>query len=95
MIEKKGVLDLTDCGKVSYALLKDCKIASPSVTEELNLQIKSVGEFKADRNKIIQSINDMLIHDMEKMKANLQYVPIVEEEALGKCPKCGKDVFKN
>lgn len=94
MIEKKGVLDLTDCGKVSYALLKDCKIASPSVTEELNLQIKSVGEFKADRNKIIQSINDMLIHDMEKMKANLQHVPIVEEEALGKCPKCGKDVFK-
>lgn len=70
MREKKGTLSLTDCGAVSYKLLVGCQIASPEATERLFNQMEAVGRFELDADDVVNSVTDMVVHDIEVMKKN-------------------------
>lgn len=70
MTEKKGVLDLTDNGIISYRLLDGCMIASPRITETLFNQMEEVGKFKLNADKVVEEITQITVHDMKKMREN-------------------------
>ena len=96
MREKKGTLSLTDCGAVSYKLLGGCQIASPEATERLFNQMEAVGRFELDANDVVNSVTDMVVHDIEVMKKNgekLGSLGPVGSKVVGKCPRCGAEVI--
>ena len=96
MREKKGTLSLTDCGAVSYKLLDGCQIASPEATEKLFNQMEAVGRFELDADGVVNSVTDMVIHDLEVMKRNggkLGSLGSAGFKVIGKCPRCGADVI--
>lgn len=68
MKERKGTLSLTDCGAVSYKLLDGCQIASPEATEKLFNQMEAVGRFELDADDVVNSVTDMVVHDLAVMK---------------------------
>ena len=97
MVEKKGTLGLTDCGAVSYKLLDGCRIASPEATEKLFSDMEAVGRFEIDPERVVNSVTDMVAHDLEVMKANGAKLGNLGgasgAKVIGKCPLCGDDVL--
>lgn len=96
MREKKGTLSLTDCGAVSYKLLNGCQIASPEATEKLFNQMEAVGRFELDADDVVNSVTDMVVHDLAVMKRNgekLGNLGSAGFKVIGKCPRCGADVI--
>ncbi len=96
MREKKGTLSLTDCGAVSYKLLDGCRIASPEATEKLFNQMEAVGRFELDADEVVNSVTDMVVHDLEVMKRNGEKLGSLGSagfKVIGKCPRCGADVI--
>lgn len=98
MKENKGALTLTDCGTVSYMLLGGCKIADAQITEDLFLAMKNVGEFKENPQKVLEGLDDLLLHDMVKMKENADKLESLKLSTsagpVGRCPVCGKPVME-
>ena len=98
MKENKGALTMTKCGEVSYALLANCQIASPEVTEKLFESMNEVGRFSRKPSDVINTVTDMVVHDMKAMQDNigaLDGMKLGDGNAIviGKCPKCGKDLY--
>ena len=98
MKENKGALTMTKCGEVSYALLSNCQIASPEVTEKLFESMNEVGRFSRKPSDVINTVTDMVVHDMKAMQDNigaLDGMKLGDGNAIviGKCPKCGKDLY--
>lgn len=98
MKENKGALTMTKCGEVSYALLANCQIASPEVTEKLFESMNEVGRFSRKPSDVINTVTDMVVHDMRAMQDNigaLDGMKLGDGNAIviGKCPKCGKDLY--
>lgn len=98
MKENKGALTMTKCGEVSYALLANCQIASPEVTEKLFESMNEVGRFSRKPSDVINTVTDMVVHDMRAMQDNigaLDGMKLGDGTAIviGKCPKCGKDLY--
>ena len=98
LVEKKGVLSLTRCGKVGYTLAKGTRIADPAVTKELHDRMESVGRFEEDPDKVLAGVAEMVAADAATMQANLGSLRPEELKApglkvCGKCPRCGKDVY--
>lgn len=96
MKETKGALTLTDCGNVSYTLLDGCQIASPEVTEHLFESMAKVGRFEQDPETVLATVTDMVVHDAKVMEGNgakLAALGLGGKKAVGKCPKCGADVY--
>ena len=98
MKENKGALTMTKCGEVSYALLANCQIASPEVTEKLFESMNEVGRFSRRSSDVINTVTDMVVHDMKAMQDNigaLDGMKLGDGNAIviGKCPKCGKDLY--
>lgn len=98
MKENKGALTMTKCGEVSYALLANCQIASPEVTEKLFESMNEVGRFSLKPSDVINTVTDMVVHDMKAMQDNigaLDGMKLGDGNAIviGKCPKCGKDLY--
>lgn len=101
MREQKGVLSLTNPGKVSHIILKDCMISSPNVTEKLHEAMEKVGKGELREDTVIASVTDVVNHDLERMQENAKHVPaglfgegrgaITKELA---CPKCGQPMRK-
>lgn len=103
--ERKGVLTLTDCGKVSFTLLDGCQIAEPKATADLNQAMKQVGKFELDGNSVIDTVTAMVVHDKDVMIRNgarLKELGIkgthgngsrTPATVIGKCPKCGADLL--
>lgn len=96
--ESKGVLSLTDCGKVSYLLLEGCQIADPKVTEELFCKMDKVGRFEENPIEVIGTVTDMVRNDMSVMVRNGGKVREsglggAEKVIVGKCPICGSEVI--
>ena len=97
--EKKGVLSLTDCGKVSFALLDGCRIADPAVTEELFNRMDSAGRFEEDPEAVLSDLAGLVEHDVKSMQGNayklesMSFVVSGGRVVCGKCPRCGKDVY--
>ena len=71
MKENKGALTMTKCGEVSYALLANCQIASPEVTEKLFESMNEVGRFSRKPSDVINTVTDMVVHDMKAMQDNI------------------------
>lgn len=98
MKENKGALTMMKCGEVSYALLANCQIASPEVTEKLFESMNEVGRFSRKPSDVINTVTDMVVHDMKAMQDNigaLDGMKLGDGNAIviGKCPKCGKDLY--
>lgn len=98
MKENKGALTMTKCGEVSYALLANCQIASPEVTEKLFESMNEVGRFSRKPSDVINTVTDMVVHDMRAMQDNigaLDGMKLSDGHAIviGKCPKCGRDLY--
>ena len=97
MNEKKGVLSLTDCGRVSHVLLANCNIASPDVTADLFRAMEEVGRFEQGSDDVLASVAPLVVSDMEQMKANAEKLKSLGvatgAESIGCCPVCGKDVL--
>lgn len=90
--------EMTKCGEVSYALLANCQIASPEVTEKLFESMNEVGRFSRKPSDVINTVTDMVVHDMKAMQDNigaLDGMKLGDGNAIviGKCPKCGKDLY--
>lgn len=96
MTEKKGVLALTDIGKISSILIKGTKIASPEVTEHLFAEMQRVGNFELKKEQVIDELDDLLISDKDIMEKNCKELPKMEDSdrILGVCPLCGEDVVE-
>jgi DNA topoisomerase-3 len=66
---KKGKLDLTECGRISYALLPDTHIADLNLTESLMDQMEQVKN-GADPDALLRQIRDLVADDAVVMKKN-------------------------
>lgn len=103
MLESKGVLKLSDCGRVSYTLLDGCQIADPAVTEQLFEAMDRVGRFELAQDAVLATCNDMVMHDASVMSANAPQVKALgiksqeggkgDKTPIGECPRCGKKVM--
>jgi DNA topoisomerase-3 len=96
MIEKKGVIDLSDLGRVSCELLRDTLIASPEATERLFEDMARVGRFELDEATLLAGARELVSHDLEVMIRNgdsLAELGVASDGEVGTCPVCGASVI--
>ncbi|KAA8435057.1 DNA topoisomerase [Weissella sagaensis] len=89
MQEKKGRLTLTETGNVSAVMVQNTWIASPKITKRLFEIMNEVGEFKISMPQALNSLTQVVAHDMPIMVENAQKL----ETILGK-PKVKKTTSK-
>ncbi|MBQ6480508.1 MAG: hypothetical protein IJI45_05275, partial [Anaerolineaceae bacterium] len=70
MNEKKGVLSLTENGKMSHCLLSGCSIASAEVTEKLFDAMQMIGRFEKRPQEMLYGIDQLIIGDKDVMLKN-------------------------
>lgn len=68
--EARGKLTLTETGNVSAVMVKGTWIASPKITKRLFEMMDEVGEFKMTMDKLLESVTQVVDHDMPIMVAN-------------------------
>lgn len=76
MTEKKGRLTLTETGNVSAIMVAGTWIASPKITKRLFEIMNEVGEFKVTMAKALDSVTQVVQHDMPIMVENAQQLVI-------------------
>lgn len=72
MTEKKGRLTLTETGNVSAIMVDGTWIASPKITKRLFEMMNEVGEFQLTMAKALDSVSQVIQHDMPIMVENAQ-----------------------
>ncbi len=99
LVEAKGVLSLTELGKVGYLLAKGTRIADPDVTRSLHERMEAAGRFEADPEEVLAEVAGMVMADAARMQANLRLLDEAGvslaakgREPVGRCPRCGGDV---
>ena len=70
--EARGKLTLTETGNVSAVMVKGTWIASPKITKRLFEMMDEVGEFKMTMDKLLESVTQVVDHDMPIMVANAE-----------------------
>lgn len=70
MTEKKGVLDLTCCGRVNYWITRDTHIASLELTRDVFAQMDEIAAGTRDADTTLEGIVDIVADDIETMRAN-------------------------
>jgi len=70
--EAKGKLTLTETGNVSAILVEGTWIASPKITKRLFQMMDEVGEFKMPMTQLLDSVTQVVAHDMPVMQANAE-----------------------
>ena len=58
--------------------------------------MEAVGRFEVDADGVVNSVTDMVIHDLEVMKGNGEKLGSLGSagfKVIGKCPRCGADVI--
>ncbi|TVV31228.1 DNA topoisomerase [Weissella cibaria] len=70
--EARGKLTLTETGNVSAVMVKGTWIASPKITKRLFEMMDEVGEFKMTLDKLLESVTQVVDHDMPIMVANAE-----------------------
>jgi len=78
--ETRGKLTLTETGNVSAVMVKDTWIASPKITKRLFEMMDQVGHFEITMPKLLDSITQVVEHDMPIMLSNADDL----ESLLGK-----------
>lgn len=77
MIDKKGKIDMTDCGNISYVLIQGAQIADVKVTEALMNEMREIAAGNLKPEDCLAKVQDMVKSDMKVMLAN---VPNLEKE---------------
>ena len=93
-VERKGKqLVSTDKGKKIIALLPD-EVKSVEMTAAMELQLSAIENGTANADDVVSGINAKIrsVIALENGKAHTSLAPPCEP--LGKCPKCGGNVFK-
>ena len=76
MEANKGKLTLTDYGMMNYILLKDTYIGSSDLTEQLQKEMKEIGEGKAvNINMLLNKMEEYVMHDLKIMQNNSFNIP--------------------
>ena len=70
--ETRGKLTLTETGNVSAVMVKDTWIASPKITKRLFEMMDQVGQFEMTMPKLLESVTQVVSHDMPIMLANAE-----------------------
>ncbi len=99
-VERKGKAEAapsqlvsTDKGKKIIALLPD-EVKSVEMTAAMELQLSAIENGTANADDVVSGINAKIrsVIALENGKAHTSLAP--PHEPLGKCPKCGGNVFK-
>ncbi|UVW16197.1 DNA topoisomerase [Leuconostoc citreum] len=70
--ETRGKLTLTETGNVSAVMVKGTWIASPKITKRLFEMMDQVGRFEMTMPKLLDSVTQVVVHDMPIMVANAE-----------------------
>lgn len=70
LVDKKGVLSLTELGWTSYKICKGCNISSPESTAALLENMQAIADGKMTIEKLLDTCTSMLLEDIETMRAN-------------------------
>lgn len=94
--ENRGILALTECGKVSWILIDSTNIASVEVTEHLFEQMEAVGRFEVSIDEVVNSITPLLVSDIETMRSNAAKLeaPTGAGTLEVACPVCGAPLIE-
>lgn len=71
MIDKRGKIDMADCGKISYVLIQGTQIADVKVTEALMNEMREIAEGNLKPEDCLAKVQDMVKSDMKVMLANM------------------------
>lgn len=75
MEERKGVVALTEAGRLSWALTRGCEIASPEATERLLADMERIGRGELDPGEPIAAVAGLVERDLARMRANAASLP--------------------
>lgn len=84
MKDKKGTIDLTECGQLSYILIQGTKIADVEVTEALMAEMRDIASGKAQPDVCLAKVKDMVLHDRDVMLANIPNLQQLDADILKK-----------
>lgn len=68
--ESRGKISMAKCGEMSYGLLPGTHIGDIKMTEQVQRQMEDVAAGKADADKLLHGIQQMVLDDIEVMKKN-------------------------
>ena len=68
--DTKGKITMTVYGQMCYLLIDGTKIASIEVTEEMQRNMREIGEGKKDPEVCLKAVQQMVLDDMKVMKEN-------------------------
>ena len=71
LIEKRGKLDMSQYGEMSYILLEGTLIGDVKATEALFQEMRDVANGTFDPAVGLRKVQDMVVHDMDCMKKNV------------------------
>ena len=99
LIETKGKLSMSKYGEESYVLLAGTHIGNVAVTEQLMSDMRDVADGKKTASSVLHDVQQLIVDDRKTMlnnKKNLQASAFQKpgSVAIGKCPKCGKDIVE-
>lgn len=100
--EEKGKLTLTQLGRHNYNLLKGTNIGSPHLTEQLQTEMKAIGDGKisgADVEKLLQNMKKYVMEDMKTMQKNGNVGNTAQhfeedQQTPYTCPVCGSPIIR-
>lgn len=92
--ESKGKLALTSLGQINAVLLKGTRIADPSVTEELFLQMEDVGNGKRQMAQVVDTATATVEHDMKIIMANIPNAKVYYEKVINGGGKAATSLSK-
>ena len=99
MSEKKGKINLTDLGRMSYLILPNTHIGSVEITEDMQKDMKAIYKGETTVEECLKKMAQFVKDDIETMKANLPNVQkefTIAEKCRGIYVPTGKEVaFKN
>lgn len=70
LVDKKGTISMAEYGQMSYYMLPGTQIGDLDVTKRLFAEMKDVSKKKADPEKLLSQVQEMIRMDLPVMEAN-------------------------
>ena len=84
MIEKRGKITLSVLGELNHRILPGTRIGDLSITEKVFEQMAQIESGAAAAPDYLALVEDLVRHDLEKMKANVSRLPVELKERMAK-----------
>ncbi|MBH5144229.1 MULTISPECIES: DNA topoisomerase [Rhodococcus erythropolis group] len=84
MIEKRGKITLSVLGELNHRILPGTRIGDLSITEKVFEQMAQIETGAAAAPDFLALVEDLVRHDLEKMKANVTRLPAELKERMAK-----------